>query len=1728
MKTKQDSVHITLEAYKNTAYGIPVYFIAAIWVLLMGVLSWAALENIQRQTERDLRESLMTVLTSTHEAINEWVNENRRDMAHLVRDDIFAREAAIFMGQYSSGYTRDRHPSIDVLEQLINDSFGDKSNRRFMLVSADGASIYSLNEGPQVMNKSLAVEDAFLDRVIDGDFAINIAKEWYFTTQRQIRLKDNPNGMFLFGIPVRNQAGTQIGALVMGVELGDDLTRLTMLGKIGDSGETYIFDQDGYLLSESRFNHQLNQIGLTQHGEHSIYNVRLQDPGVNLVEGAHPSMPREKMPLTLMAASAVKGINDANLKGYRDYRGVLVVGAWQWDDELGFGIASEINANEAFKAYYTTRWIVLLVVGAAAALSLLLYLMLLGGGRQAAILAQTALYANELMRREAQMREEAQKELKRSEARLQGMMDNTTSVIYMKDPNGAYLHANKRFLRLFHLRAEEVVGKSDFDIFPKKIAMAFRANDLAVLNSGELLETEETAPTADGERTYISIKFPLYNQDGGLQGICGVSTDITDRKKAEVAAKESERRFRRMLEDVNLVSVMLDDKGNITFVNEFLLELTGYKWEEVIGRNWFDMFIPEDIREQIKGAFAQLISGEGEILKYYENEILTSAGEKRLITWNNTELFDDQGRIVGTASMGNNVTEQRKAVLDLAASERRFHDVAENSGDWIWELDKEGKFIYTSGMVKKILGYRPEEILGRHYWEFCRTAEGRVYRRDFLNPPVDHQHYVNRPNMLVHKNGGFVLAEANAMPVLDPEKGFQGYRGATRDVTERIRAERDLRESQQGLANAQSIAHIGNWDWNIVTNELKWSDEIYRIFGLTPQQFGATYEAFLKYIHPDDRAKVTSAVNKCLNNHEPYLVEHRVLRPDGSIRIVTEQGEVYRDSDGAALRMVGVVADITERKRVEDAMMESEQRLESFMNSAVDIFTLYDAGLNLIEINQAGLKTFGVTREEIIGKNILDLQRNGEAHVLIEKFRRVIQTGEPLEIVQSTERPVLGTRYIQIKAFKAGSGMGIISSDITERKLAEDNLFDKSQHLSNAQKLGNMGSWDLNLVTMRISWSEYVDEIFQFDPSTPSSLEKLWSVIHPEDLDEVRSALDDVLKGASSMNVDHRALRPDGSMIHVNSVGKVMYGPDGKPERMLGVVQNVTDQKKAEAGLQLAAKVYESSLDAIMIIGKDGIINSVNKAFCDITGYDQDDALGKPITLIAAAPAKNKQGNCISAVWKSAQTEGSFRGEIWTMKKSGREFPAWIHINAIKGAHGAVEQYVAIFHDITETKDKEAEIAYQAYYDSLTGLPNRLLFQDRLKMAVARAKRENDTFALMFLDLDNFKNVNDSLGHDVGDLLLKGVSVRLVEALREIDTVARIGGDEFVILLERLQDHSEVLRVARKVIKSMGKSFSFQDKPLYASGSMGITMFPQDGEDTDTLLKNADIAMYKAKEMGKGGFQMFTADMNAKFTTRLIMENNLREAMDKDAFVVHYQPKMNIRTGDITGMEALVRWIRPDGAIVSPADFIPVAEETGLILRIGETVLRKSLRHLSRMNQSLGGRLKLSVNLSARQFSQGNVVEMVSTALRDTGVDPALLELEITESSVMVDVPKAMEKMKELKKLGVKLSIDDFGTGFSSLNYLRQFPIDVLKIDRSFVMSMRNGNADTAIVDSIITIARNLSLTVVAEGVETQKQLSILRGLGCDEAQGYLISQPVAESNILEVIGKHSMMKVSV
>lgn len=553
------------------------------------------------------------------------------------------------------------------------------------------------------------------------------------------------------------------------------------------------------------------------------------------------------------------------------------------------------------------------------------------------------------------------------------------------------------------------------------------------------------------------------------------------------------------------------------------------------------------------------------------------------------------------------------------------------------------------------------------------------------------------------------------------------------------------------------------------------------------------------------------------------------------------------------------------------------------------------------------------------------------------------------------------------------------------------------------------------------------------------------------------------------------------------------------------VQERTAELQKANMELNLAAAVVDNTSEGIVVTDASNTIIEVNQAYCEITGYGREELIGKN-------PSINKSDfhddAFYQAMWSDLSEKGSWSGEIWDRRKDGSIFPKWLSINAIKNDESVLTNYVGIFTDISQIKETERKLEELAYYDPLTGLPNRALYQDRLKREMVNSDRAGTKMALMFIDLDRFKYVNDTLGHRAGDALLEQVAKRLVDGVRETDTVARLGGDEFTVILGGLSDMINVGRIAQGFIDKLQKPFRVEGQEVYVGASIGICVYPDDGEDDEVLNKNADIAMYEAKSAGRGQFHFFHPGMDAVNSQRLNLERNLRRALMENQFRVFYQPKIDVVSNAIVGMEALVRWMHPEEGIISPADFVPIAEENGMIVMIDQFVMREACRQIKLWRQG-GAQYRVAVNLSALQFKQSNLVEIIEGLLSEYGLDSAALELEITESAVMDDPEAATQLIAQLRKMGLYISVDDFGTGYSSLSYLKKFPICALKIDQSFVRDLTWDSDDAAIVNSIIALSASLNLGVVAEGVETQEQKEFLVEHGCRLIQGYLYSKPL-------------------
>lgn len=576
---------------------------------------------------------------------------------------------------------------------------------------------------------------------------------------------------------------------------------------------------------------------------------------------------------------------------------------------------------------------------------------------------------------------------------------------------------------------------------------------------------------------------------------------------------------------------------------------------------------------------------------------------------------------------------------------------------------------------------------------------------------------------------------------------------------------------------------------------------------------------------------------------------------------------------------------------------------------------------------------------------------------------------------------------------------------------------------------------------------------------------------------------------------------------------------------VLMVVRDITQRKQHENQLRLSAKVFEGTNEAILIADANLNIISVNRAYQHMTGYSETEVLADICTNKIGLQNISFFGHIISVL----KERGYWQGELLNERKNGEIFPCWFSINQVLDARGEPENYIAIFNDISEHKNSRAKIDFLAHHDSLTGLPNRTLLNDRIEMAINVASREHKKLGILFIDLDRFKNINDSLGHLVGDQILKETANRLTEVIRSGDTASRLGGDEFVVLFPRVSDERDLAELTHKLSIALQKPYTVDSISLHITPSIGIAVYPEDGETFDALIKNADAAMYLAKEKGRNNYQFYTPALNARTLDRLKLEGGLRRALELGHFELHYQPLIVGSNGSVRGAEALIRWRHPERGLIAPCDFIPLAEETGLIIPIGEWVLIEAVRQLKEWHQQGYSDFVVSINISALQFQQPDFLAQVDAILEAVGVEPKSVELELTESILMGDMDVSIKTLQSFCDRGYRIAIDDFGTGFSSLSYLRRLPIHLLKIDQSFVRDMLSEPASLAIVDSIIVLAHALGKETIAEGVETEAEYLLLLQHGCRLMQGFYFTKPLigAEFERWMKLTGHSVIKTS-
>jgi diguanylate cyclase (GGDEF)-like protein/PAS domain S-box-containing protein len=959
------------------------------------------------------------------------------------------------------------------------------------------------------------------------------------------------------------------------------------------------------------------------------------------------------------------------------------------------------------------------------------------------------------------------------------------------------------------------------------------------------------------------------------------------------------------------------------------------------------------------------------------------------------------------------------------------------------------------------------------------------------------------------------------------------------DVTEHKKAEKALWESEEKyrwvLNNMADI--IAVMDMNLRFTYV--SPSIMRMRGYTVEE--ATAQTIEQVMTPESLQIVAKALEEEMKleasgTADPgrnRTLELEQYKKDGSIVLIENHLSFMRDEAQKPVGIISLSHDITDRKRAEEALRQNEEKYRTILEDIQEGYFEVDFSGNFTFFNDSLCRALGYSKEELMGMNNRQYTDKENSEKLFQTFNKVYNTGEPTEefgwqIIRKdgNKRYVETSVSLQKDSSDKPKGFRGIVRDVTERKRAEVKL----RQQTDAMDAAIDGMAILNAEGEYVYLNKAHANVYGYD-NAGELIGKSWRVLYDSDV----------------IKYFDQEIMPEFSRKgywHGESIGTKKNGIKFPQELSLTamtngglicVVRDITDRKQVEQECQLSEerfrRIFNEGPFGMGLESPDHTIIAANKVLCELLGYTEQDLTGKSSTDITCEEDREKSKELLGQLF--ANSIPVIRSEKRYIKKDGDILWANTTVSAVHGQEGNVLYGLAIIEDLTDSRKSAEKIRLLAYYDSLTGLPNRTFHKELMKRAIEHAQRHKEIFALIYIGLDNFQRINDSLGYNIGDLLLKAVADRLTNSLRKSDYVARsdkgeivnvvsrVGGDEFIVLAHDLNQAQDAAKMSRRLLEEMSTSYDLNGHEIFLTVSIGISLYPDDGTDVDELLKNAEKAMRHTKSEGKNNYHFYSSSMHASVLGLLTLESDLHKALERNELVLYYQPKVEAATGMIKGMEALIRWIHPDKGLIPPMQFIPMAETSGLIIPIGEFVIRTVCRQIKTWQEAGYKQVNVSLNVSGIQFDQQNLIEIVKDALQETMIPSQCLELEITESVLMRNPEKAIRILTELEAMGIGILIDDFGTGYSSLSYLKRLPaLDFLKIDQSFVKSLASDPRDQAIVRATIAMAHSLNLKTIAEGVETQEQLSFLQEHGCDEIQGYLFSRPLPAEDIPGILAK--------
>ncbi len=1060
--------------------------------------------------------------------------------------------------------------------------------------------------------------------------------------------------------------------------------------------------------------------------------------------------------------------------------------------------------------------------------------------------------------------------------------------------------------------------------------------------------------------------------------------------------------------------------------------------------------------------------------------------------------------------LAHDITQQRETEQALRTAHAHTEQLLEVAGVTLLVLDLAGRVQRINPAGCELLGLPREKILGHDWFAdfvpphtrdsihalFVRLIGGDLTAMRFYDNPI------------LTGNGETRMVSWHNAPLHDEQGRINGVLSSGRDITERQQQAEILRCYERIVTRAPD--HVSMLDRNYVYKIV--NDTYLKVHGRPREAIvGHTAAELLGRDMFENVLK--PKLDRCLAGETVSFQAWFNFSGVGR-RYMDASYTPYRDSDGQITGVVVGGRDLTHLKQAEETQAVIEERLHIILENAADAIVALDESSRLVFANPAAARLFGHPAEALLGMAMTDLMPERLRSYHDDGFARYLRTGQRTRSWQNLSLAVLShdAEEIPVDVSFAVQRVGTtnlfigVIRDVRERHQAEMALRASENKYRTLVENLPTPVFLKDCQSVYVSCNALYADLFDLSAS---------AIVGKTDHDLFPAAM------ADKFRADDRRLMASGLKEEFEEdylshgeprVALTQKTPvrdeTGQVTGVLGIFRDITERKLAENRLRQSATVFNSSAEGITITDPERNIVSVNRGFSEITGYSEAEVLGRNPRILQSG----RHGrDFYQTMWAAIKDHGIWRGEIWNRRKNGEIYPERLTINTVRDEQGKLVNYVGVFSDLSQIKQSEAMMDHLAHYDPLTELPNRLLIRSRLEHALVHARAQGTHLAVMYLDLDRFKNINDSLGHPAGDQLLCELAKRLGARLHTPNiTLGRLGGDEFVILMEDLKQVEAASVVAQDVLRILEQPFHLGEQgEVFIAASIGISLYPEDASDATQLFRNADTALYQAKELGRNTYHFYTEGLTRAADQRLTLESHLRRALERNEFLLHYQPQVTVADGRLIGVEALVRWQHPELGLVPPDQFIPLAEETGLIVPLGEWVLLTACTQLKAwIDQGLPP-FSVAVNLSSRQFHQGDLASRVHAVLNTVDLPPALLELEITESAIMEQGELAIATLDALKALGVKLSIDDFGTGYSSLSYLKRFPVNTLKVDQSFVHDLEQDRSDQEIAATIIAMAHNLELQALAEGVETEGQLAFLHQHGCEACQGYLISKPL-------------------